>query len=80
MEGFIMSGNNSSDNSKVKTHTSLHASGATNHDYSGSSGTVHIHPDKTRWDGNPDANGPLYKDKDGVWREKDGSVFRGGKK
>lgn len=63
----------------IKTHTSLHNSGDVNHDYSGNSGTSHVHPDKQRWDDNPDADGPLYKDSDGVWRNSDGSVFRGGK-
>jgi len=65
---------------EVKTHTSYHNSGDVNHDYSGKGGTSHEHPDKQRWDGNPDANGPLYKDDQGVWRDKDGNVFRGGSK
>ena len=74
-----MSGSKNGNNGTVKTHTSYHSSGDVNHDFSGNSGTVHNHPDKTRWNGNPDANGPLYKDGDGVWRDKDGNVFRGGK-
>jgi len=65
---------------KAKTHTSYHNSGDVNYDYSGKSGTVHIHPNQQRWDGNPDANGSLHKDEDGVWRNKDGSVYRGGEK
>ena len=65
---------------KIGTHTSYHNSGDVNHDYSGSSGTSHEHPGKNRWNDNPDANGPLYKDSDGVWRNSDGTVFRGGGK
>lgn len=62
----------------VSTHTSYHSSGDVNHDYSGRSGTIHEHPNQTRWEGNQDADGKLYKDSDGVWRNEDGSVFRGG--
>ena len=66
----------------IFTHTSYHSSGLTNHDYSGSSGTGHIHEQKdgstkTVWE-HPEA-GKLTKDRDGVWRKADGSVFRGGK-
>jgi len=65
----------------IKTHTSLHASGLTNRDYEGNSGTQHQHERKNgdikkTWE-HPDA-GTLTMGSDGVWRKKDGSVFRGG--
>lgn len=65
---------------KITTHTSLHNSGLTNHDFKGKSGTQHLHEQKDGsvkqiWD-HPTA-GRLTKDKDGIWRKKDGSVFRG---
>lgn len=54
---------------KSPIHISFHESGAVNTDYSGKSGTQHIHPNVTRWENNPEANGEtLYKDSDGVCR------------
>ena len=64
---------------KSDIHKSYHSSGDTNTDYSGKSGTIHYHPNETRWNDNPDASGPLYKDSDGVWRNEDGTVFNVGK-
>lgn len=61
----------------VKTHKSYHASGDVNMDYTGKGGTSHKHPSKEYWvqeDGTK-----LTKDSDGVWRTKDGKVFKGGK-
>ena len=61
----------------VKVHTSYHASGQKNTDYVGESGTSHEHPNRKYWvqkDGTK-----ITKDSDGVWRTKDGNVYRGGK-
>lgn len=68
--------------SGIKTHTSYHNSGLTNHDYSGNSGTQHVHERQdgsvqTTWN-HPEA-GNLTKGTDGVWRKSDSTVFNGGK-
>ncbi|MBP1917840.1 hypothetical protein [Youngiibacter multivorans] len=71
---------------KNSTHTSYHGSGFTNHDYSGKSGTSHVHEREDK-DGNKiivekwetSEGKTLTKDSDGVWRDEDGSVYRGDK-
>lgn len=59
----------------VVVHTSYHASGDVNTDYKGRSGTSHEHPNKQYWE--KEDGTKLEKDSEGVWRTKDGEVYRG---
>lgn len=81
----------SKDDTKVSTHKSFHASGNTNMDYKGKSGTEHYHErmakDGTKYvhkkfemsDGTTITQDSRAKDSD-VWKKSDGTVYRGGKK